>query len=167
MNDEIIAPIDYAKLICDALIIRGLNLKFMEQDDGWILSLDFDTPFADKLINLLTYVPELHVRLRSDGDVSMWYCFLKNIQSNKIGEVKNTLNDLMNNYNFVCLYVDDDRDVYCSYDFKLLGTEDIAIAQFLKMFSVWQEIINECYPHVLVATGNVLMSDIFLNEELT
>lgn len=153
--------IDYSKVICEALIMRGAELGFIEQNDGWTLTLPFELP--TDFSKIFNSTPEWYIRLRENGDVSIQYCFLKNIADDKIDNVNYTLNEIMNDCQFACLYISKENDVCCSYDFRLLGDEEEATSLFMEIFSILSEIIIASYPYIIAATEQFSLDDIFDN----
>lgn len=153
--------IDYSKVICEALIMRGADLGFIEQDDGWTITLPFDLP-AD-FSNFFDSTPEWYIRLRENGDICIQYRFLKNIAEDKVDKVNYTLNEIMNDCQFACLYISKENDVCCSYDFRLLGDEEEATSLFMEIFSILSEIIIASYPYIIAATEQFSLDDIFDN----
>jgi hypothetical protein len=151
--------IDYSKTICETLRMRSAKLGFIKHDDGCTLTLPFDLP-AD-FSTLSDSSPECFIRLRKNGDVRISYCFLKDITEDKVDEVKYTLNKIMNDCQFACLYIDDENDVCCSYDFCLLGNEEEATELFMEIFATLSEIIVISYPYIIAATEQFSLDDIF------
>lgn len=60
-----------------------------------------------------------------------------------------------------CLYIDNENNVCCSYDFRLLGNEEEATELFMEIFSTLSEIIITSYPYIIAATEQFSLDDIF------
>ena len=83
------------------------------------------------------------------GDTKLRCYLAKEVDERNVPDVKEKINQLNNSYRFVCLSLDDDRDLCSSYDFILFGDEEAAVNQAFTSLVLFSEITDKCVPDLL------------------
>lgn len=87
-----------------------------------------------------------------DGDIKL-RCYLANdVDACKTTALQEKMNQLNSRYRFICLSLDEDRDLCSAYDFILFGDEESAVKQAITTLMLFSDITDKCVPELLPLT---------------
>ena len=84
-----------------------------------------------------------------DGDVKFRCYLAEDVVESNIAALQNEINRLNARYRFICLSIDDDRDICAAYDDILYGDEKSAADHAIAMLVLFTEIIDKCVPNIM------------------
>lgn len=84
-----------------------------------------------------------------DGDVKLRSYLVNEVDIFKLSVVQDKLNKLNSRYRFICLSLDEDRDLCSAYDFILYGDVGSAVKQAITSLVLFSEITDKCVPELL------------------
>lgn len=91
-------------------------------------------------------IPILNVKLimNKSGDAKL-RCYIANkIEDEIIPVLYEKINHLNSRYRFVCLSIDEERDLCSAYDFFICGDEETAVKQIMRTMILFSDITDLC-----------------------
>lgn len=100
--------------------------------------------------------PGLLIRIFAEysGSVKIRSRLLKNTAKDKRKELINALNSINTRFRFICFSIDNDGDIFATYDFNSSGEPDEVADITFKMFGLFTNIVNEAFPIIAKALWN-------------
>lgn len=129
---------DYATLIEEELAEMPFMFKEKRLEDG--MRFEIAMP-SDQFLDL-----RVKMIVGRNGDTKI-RCFLaKNVPPENIPALREAINCLNSEYRFICLSIDEDRDICASYDFILVGDKEVAGRQAATSLVLFADIASDCLP---------------------
>lgn len=105
----------------------------------------FDVIMPSDKLHLL----QVKIIVDDDGD-TMLRCYLASgIDLDKVSSVVEEINHLNGRFRFICLSVDEDRDVCVANDFILYGDAEPAAHNTITTLVLFADIIDKCVPSLM------------------
>lgn len=140
-NMENTMKIDYATAIEKELSDMPLMFKSKKVDDETRFNILMS---SDKLQGL-----KVKMIVDEDGDVKLRSYLVNEVDICRLSVVQDKLNKLNSRYRFICLSLDEDRDLCSAYDFILYGDIGSAVKQTITSLVLFSEITDKCVPEIL------------------
>jgi hypothetical protein len=82
--------------------------------------------------------------MNKSGDAKL-RCYIANkIEDETIPVLYEKMNHLNSRYRFVCLSIDEERDLCSAYDFFICGDEETAVKQIMRTMILFSDITDLC-----------------------
>lgn len=132
---------DYAALIKEELAEMPFMSKGKRLEDG--MRFEIAMP-SDQFLDL-----RVKMIVGRNGDTKI-RCFLaKNVLPENVPTLREAINRLNSEYRFICLSIDEDRDICASYDFILVGDKEVAGRQAATSLVLFADIASDCLPELM------------------
>lgn len=92
---------------------------------------------------------KLWIKPGGDGKI---YCFPVNgVPGSRRTDMLEAMNDRVNHYRFLTLYLDSDSDVNADYDFVMGGGEADCVKQLRSILELYFSVVDDCLPELYKA----------------
>lgn len=132
---------DYAAFVNEELAEMPFMFKGKRLEDGMRFEIAMPSEqFLDLRVNMI---------VGRNGDTKI-RCFLaKNVLPENVSALREAINRLNSEYRFICLSIDEDRDICASYDFILVGDKEVAGRQAAISLELFADIASDCLPELM------------------
>ena len=132
---------DYAAFVNEALAEMPFMFKGKRYEDRMRFEIAMPSEqFLDLRVNMF---------VGRHGDTKI-RCFLaKNVLPENVPALREAVNRLNSEYRFICLSIDEDRDICASYDFILFGDKEVAGKQAATSLALFADIASDCLPELM------------------
>lgn len=141
MSDTNKEKINYAEVLLEELNKHDLSYTSKKRDDEIIFTFPMSVDNA----------PGINVKLiiDEDGDCKLRSYLASNVPKSKWPAMYPVINKLNAEYRFVCLSLDKEGDICCSYDFTILAGATSVFAHVVAMLYLYTDIADNCIPEIM------------------
>lgn len=155
---------DYAAFVNEELAEMPFMFKGKRLEDG--MRFEIAMP-SDQFLDL-----RVKMIVERNGDTKI-RCFLaKNVPPENVSALREAINCLNSEYRFICLSIDEDRDICASYDFILVGDKEVVGRQAATSLVLFADIVSDCLPVLMPlvwkrdsgASDPIIKTNLFADE---